>query len=76
MLPLFLGKPVWLILAFSVLSAFFMPSLSITLMLLLNSKRVPREWRNDFVRNMLMGLSVLAFVALAVDQLAKILGGH
>ncbi|WP_406033215.1 Nramp family divalent metal transporter [Nocardioides sp. NBC_00163] len=75
MVPLFLGQPVWLILAFSVLSAFFMPFLSITLMLLLNSERVPSEWRNGFARNLLMGLSVLAFVALAVNQLAKTLAG-
>ncbi|MEU0265082.1 Nramp family divalent metal transporter [Nocardioides sp. NPDC006303] len=75
MLPLFVGKPVWLILAFSVLSAFFMPFLSITLMLLLNSERVPREWRNGFIRNLLMGVAVLAFVALAVDQLTNTIGG-
>ena len=46
MVMLFLGKPVWLILAYGVLGAFFMPFLAITLLWLLNTDRTPVEWRN------------------------------
>ncbi len=42
MVMLFLGKPVWLILAYGVLGAFFMPFLAITLLWLLNTDRTPR----------------------------------
>ena len=46
MIMLFLGEPVWLILAYGVLGAFFMPFLAVTLLWILNSDRVPSEWRN------------------------------
>ena len=41
MAMLFLGKPVWLILAYGVLGAFFMPFLAVTLLWLLNTDRTP-----------------------------------
>ena len=49
MVMLFLGEPVWLILAYGVLGAFFMPFLAVTLLWLLNTDRTPAEWRNKIV---------------------------
>ncbi len=69
MLLLLLGKPYVLIVAYGVLGALFMPFLAITLLLLLNSSRVPREWRNGWVRNVLMGVCALLFLVLGVQQL-------
>ena len=71
MTMLFLGQPVWLILAYGVLGAFFMPFLSVTLLWILNSDRVPREWRNKIWSNAAMVLCALTFAALAVNEVRK-----
>jgi len=75
MIMMFLGRPVWLILAYGVLGSFFMPFLAITLLWLLNSDRVPREWRNKWVSNVLMGICAIAFITLAVNELRKLITG-
>ena len=75
MVMLFLGKPVWLILAYGVLGAFFMPFLAVTLLWLLNTDRTPVEWRNKLHSNVLMVLCALAFVALCVNEVRKAVAG-
>ena len=72
---LYLGKPVYLILVYGVLGAFFMPFLAVTLLWLLNSDRVPREWRNKLHSNLALGLCALAFAALAGNEIYKALAG-
>ena len=74
MIMLFFGRPIYLILAYGVLGAFFMPFLALTLLWILNSDRVPRQWRNGPLSNVLMVLCALAFVALAITELQKALG--
>lgn len=69
MVMLFLGKPVFLILAYGVLGALFMPFMAVTLLWILNSDRVPPEWRNGVMTNVLLFLCALTFAALAVHQL-------
>ena len=71
MAMLFLGKPVWLILAYGVLGAFFMPFLAITLLWLLNTDRTPEEWRNKLHSNVLMAIIALTFIALCVNEVRK-----
>ena len=68
---IFLGEPVCLILAYGVLGAFFMPFLAVTLLWLLNTDRVPREWRNKLPSNIALVLCTLAFAALAVNEIVK-----
>jgi Mn2+/Fe2+ NRAMP family transporter len=75
MIMMFLGKPVYLILAYGVLGAFFMPFLSVTLLWLLNRKDVPSEWRNKASSNVVMALIAVAFIALAVNELQKAVRG-
>ncbi|ROR89659.1 Nramp family divalent metal transporter [Nocardioides aurantiacus] len=75
MVMLFLGKPVWLILAYGVLGAFFMPFLAVTLLWLLNSDRTPREWRNKLHSNAAMVVCALAFLALCVNEVRKAVTG-
>lgn len=75
MVMLFLGKPVWLILAYGVLGAFFMPFLAITLLWLLNTDRTPKEWRNKLHSNVLMALIAVAFIALCVNEVRKQIDG-
>ncbi len=71
MVLMFLGQPVWLILAYGVLGAFFMPFLSVTLLWLLNTERTPEEWRNKIWSNVAMVLCTLAFAALAINEARK-----
>jgi Mn2+/Fe2+ NRAMP family transporter len=71
---IFLGEPVYLILAYGVLGAFFMPFLSVTLLWMLNTDRVPRQWRNKLPANIALVLCTLAFGALAVNEIRKALG--
>lgn len=75
MVMLFLGKPVWLILAYGVLGAFFMPFLAVTLLWLLNTDRTPVEWRNKLHSNVLMAIIALAFIALSVNEVRKAIAG-
>ncbi|CCE75986.1 Nramp family divalent metal transporter [Clavibacter nebraskensis] len=71
---LFLDQPIGLIIAYGVLGALFMPFLAITLLVLLNTDRTPRAWRNRPLSNTVMGLSALLFVVLGVQQLATEVG--
>ena len=75
MVMLFLGQPVWLILAYGVLGAFFMPFLAVTLLWLLNTDRTPQEWRNKLHSNAAMVLCALAFLALCVNEVRKAVSG-
>lgn len=75
MVMLFLGQPVWLILAYGVLGAFFMPFLAVTLLWLLNSDRTPAEWRNKWHSNAAMVLCALAFAALCLNEVRKAVTG-
>lgn len=75
MIMLFVGEPVWLILAYGVLGAFFMPFLSVTLLWILKSDRLPQQWRNKAWSNVAMTLCALAFAVLAVNELRKAIAG-
>ncbi|GAB3647213.1 Nramp family divalent metal transporter [Corynebacterium nasicanis] len=72
MLLLFLGRPTALVIAYGVLGAFFMPFLGLTLLLLLNTSRTPREWRNGWLVNTLMAIISAAFVFICVSELVKL----
>jgi Mn2+/Fe2+ NRAMP family transporter len=68
-----LGKPFALILAYGVLGALFMPFLAVTLLGLLNSTRVPAEWRNGVATNVVLTVCALLFAVLGVSQLLSVL---
>jgi Mn2+/Fe2+ NRAMP family transporter len=72
---IFAGEPVYLILAYGVLGALFMPFLAVTLLWLLNTDRTPEEWRNRLTGNIALLLVAAAFVALAVNQVYAALTG-
>lgn len=72
---LFLGEPVYLILAYGVLGAFFMPFLAVTLLWLLNTDRVSREWRNKLPSNLALVLCAVVFAWLAVTQVVDAVSG-
>lgn len=74
MLLLFFGQPFLLVIIYGVVGAFFMPFLAVTLMLLLNSKRVPTEHRSGWLSNGLLACAALLFIALCIQQLMELLG--
>ncbi len=71
---LFLDRPFALTLVFGVLGAAFMPFLGITLMLLLNSKRIAAGGRSGWLSNTLLGAASALFVVLLVTDLVERLG--
>ncbi|WP_037175073.1 Nramp family divalent metal transporter [Rhodococcoides fascians] len=65
---LWLDQPIGLVLTYGVLGAVFMPFLAVTLLVLLNSDRVPKQWRNGWFTNLALGICAFLFAWLAVDQ--------
>src|SRR5690606_29229408 len=64
-----LGQPARLLPARGLLSSLCVPTMSATLLSILNTDRVPREWRNGPFVNLMMALCTLAFAALAINEL-------
>lgn len=76
MLLLLLGRPFFLILMYGVLGSLFMPFLAITLLVLLNSSRLAKEWRNRWLSNVFLGITTVVFLALGANELVKaVVGG-
>lgn len=70
-----LGRPIGLILAYGVLGSFFMPFLAVTLLGLLNGRRVPRQWANRLHTNVALGICAVVFTVLGISQLWSTLVG-
>ena len=66
---LLLGRPIGLIVAYGVLGSLFMPFLAATLLLLLNSRHVPKQWRNGWLLNSIMVAVLAIFVTLGINEL-------
>ncbi|MCW4457271.1 Nramp family divalent metal transporter [Microbacterium sp. MPKO10] len=75
MLLLLIGKPIALVIAYGVLGALFLPFLAITLLPMLNTDRVPKEWRNKWYTNVALVITAVLFICLAIYKLADIIVG-
>jgi len=64
---LVVGKPVWLIVAYSAVGALFMPFLAFTL-LWLNNGGLPTKYRNNWLTNLWLVISLLLFLVLAINE--------
>ncbi len=73
MLLLFLGKPTALVIAYGVLGALFMPFLGLTLLILLNTDRTPKAWRNGWFVNTLMAVISAMFIYICASELWKMI---
>lgn len=69
MLLLLLGRPFFLILLYGVLGSLFMPFLAVTLLVLLNSSRLAREWRNRWLSNVFLAATTVVFLVLGINEL-------
>ena len=63
---LVLGRPVWLVYAYTVVGAFFFPFVIATLLWLNNSARAQRSAPNGVLANAVLGAALLLYVFLAV----------
>lgn len=75
MLLFALGRPIGLILAYGVLGSLFMPFLAVTLLGLLNGRRIPREWANRLHTNVALAACALLFLVLGVSELWRVVAG-
>ncbi|WP_128254734.1 Nramp family divalent metal transporter [Falsirhodobacter deserti] len=73
MVLLALGRPLALVVLYGALGAFFMPFLALTLIWLLNSSRMPKEWRSGWVSNGLLGIAAALFIVLCLNELWNLL---
>jgi Mn2+/Fe2+ NRAMP family transporter len=71
MLIFFFGKPVQLIILYGALGSLFMPFLAISLIILLNSKKVEAEFRNKWLTNAVLIGCLLMFLVLGINELQK-----
>ncbi|NIJ15047.1 Mn2+/Fe2+ NRAMP family transporter [Saccharomonospora amisosensis] len=71
---LFLDKPFQLTITYGVLGALFMPFLAATLLIMLNSGRVPSEGRSRWLSNGLLTLCLALFTYLAIDEIIGFFG--
>ncbi|WP_342354902.1 Nramp family divalent metal transporter [Thermoactinomyces intermedius] len=69
MLLLFLEKPVGLVILYGVLGSLFMPFISVTLLILLNSKKLDPAYRNRWWANAVLIISLVLFAILAVNEI-------
>jgi Mn2+/Fe2+ NRAMP family transporter len=64
-----LESPVLLVIVYAALGALLLPFMAGTLLYLLNSGRIESSYRNKIVSNLVMGVAVLLFVAIAVQAI-------
>lgn len=74
MLLFTLDEPVLVVIIYASLGALFMPFLAITLLWLLN-RRVTREYRSGLLSNLILGVSVLLFIYVGVQEVLDTIGG-
>jgi Mn2+/Fe2+ NRAMP family transporter len=72
MLLLQVGEPVWLVIAYAVAGAFFMPLLAGLLLYMNNRRAWVGEMRNGALTNLVLLASVLVFGLLLYNELIKI----
>ena len=68
MILLAFGEPVALVIIYASLGALFLPFLAVTLLLLLNSRRVAPEYRNRIVSNVALAVSIIPFIVVGVQE--------
>lgn len=73
MLLLLFGKPVWIVVLYSITGAFFMPFLALTLLWMNNRNDWVGELRSGWIMNTLLLSSLLLFGYLCLTELSEII---
>ena len=66
---MFLGRPVWMIFAYTIVGSLFFPFVIATLLWMNNSRFVQVAWRNGTAVNVVLGAALLLYVYLGVRSL-------
>jgi Mn2+/Fe2+ NRAMP family transporter len=72
LLLLLFDKPVLLVVVYAAMGALFMPFFSGSLLLMLNSRRIPSAFRNGWLSNTILSLSLVLFGILGVHELLQL----
>jgi Mn2+/Fe2+ NRAMP family transporter len=67
---LVIGRPVWLVFAYTVVGSLFFPFVIATLLWLNNSRHTPQPTRNGVLVNVVLGAALLLYVFLAARSVA------
>ena len=73
MILLTLGKPVWVVVIYSVTGAFFMPFLAALLIYMNNRRDWLNAFRNGYLMNALLLVSILLFSYLLIEKMLRYL---
>jgi len=73
MILLTLGKPVWIVVIYSVAGAFFMPFLAALLIYMNNRRDWLKTFRNGYMMNALLIISILLFSYLLIEKTLRYL---
>jgi Mn2+/Fe2+ NRAMP family transporter len=73
MLLLGYGKPVWIVVVYSVAGAFFMPFLAMLLLYMNNRHQWLQQFRNSRTMNAILIVSVLLFGYLLIEKIVRLL---
>ena len=69
---LYLDRPIWLIVVYSVLSALFMPFLAGTLLYLNSRKDLVGEWRNGWLATTFLVLGLVLFGYVGIVKILEL----
>lgn len=72
MILFYFGKPVELIILYGALGSLFMPFLAASLLFLLNSQKVAKEFRNKWAPNTILISCLIMFGFLGIQELIKL----
>ncbi|UCB53703.1 MAG: Nramp family divalent metal transporter [Thiotrichales bacterium] len=72
MVLLTFGKPVWIVVIYSVAGAFFMPFLAVLLIYMNNRRSWVGKFRNGYITNALLFLSILLFSYLLLEKTLRL----
>jgi Mn2+/Fe2+ NRAMP family transporter len=66
---LFFGKPVWVVVIYSIIGAFFMPFLAVLLLIMNNKIKWVKDLKNNLVVNILLFAGLVLFVVLCMKEI-------
>ncbi|UCH98338.1 MAG: Nramp family divalent metal transporter [Candidatus Aminicenantes bacterium] len=66
---LFFGKPVWVVVIYSIIGAFFMPFLAVLLLIMNNRIKWVKDFKNNLLINLLLFAGLVLFAFLCISEI-------
>jgi Mn2+/Fe2+ NRAMP family transporter len=70
---LFFGKPVWIVVIYTIIGAFFMPFLAVLLLIMNNRIKWVRDFKNNLVINVILLVALILFLILSIKEISQII---